>query len=81
MFRFVPYLFKGLWGHRARTILTLMGAAAALFVFCFVNAVQDGLHRLTEDKVAQRTLIVFQENRFCPTSSKLPQDYARHIVN
>jgi len=80
MFKFVPYVFKGLWGHRARTLLTLTGTAVALFVFCFVNAVQDGLRKLTEDKQSQRTLIVFQENRFCPTSSKLPQDYARQIA-
>lgn len=80
MFKFVPYLFKGLWGHRTRTLLTLTGTAVALFVFCFVNAVQDGLRRLTADKTSQRTLIVFQENRFCPTSSRLPQDYARQIA-
>lgn len=80
MIRFVPYLFKGLWGHRTRTMLTLTGTAVALFVFCFVSAVQDGLSKLTEDNAARRTLIVFQENRFCPTSSKLPQDYARYIA-
>lgn len=80
MFRYLPYLFKGLWGHRTRTMLTLTGTAVALFVFCFVNAVQEGLRRLTEDESAQRTLIVFQENRFCPTSSRLPQDYAQYIA-
>src|SRR5690606_3215079 len=79
MFRFAPYVFKSLWRHRARTLLTLSGAAVALFVFCFVGAIQQGLRRLTEDEDAQRTLIVFQENRFCPTSSRLPQDYADRI--
>lgn len=79
MFRFAPYVFKSLWRHRARTLLTVSGAAVALFVFCFVGSVQQGLQRLTEDEDAQRTLIVFQENRFCPTSSRLPQDYADRI--
>ncbi len=79
MFRFAPYVFKSLWRHRARTLLTVSGAAVALFVFCFVGSVQQGLRRLTEDEDAQRTLIVFQENRFCPTSSRLPQDYADRI--
>ena len=79
MFRFAPYVIKSLWRHRARTLLTVSGAAVALFVFCFVGSVQQGLQRLTEDKDAQRTLIVFQENRFCPTSSRLPQDYANRI--
>ncbi|QDU93801.1 ABC transporter permease [Lignipirellula cremea] len=80
MFKFVPYVLKGMWGHRARTMLTISGAAVALFVFCFVGAVQSGLTRLTQDKQSQRTLIVFQENRFCPQSSRLPQDYVRHIA-
>lgn len=79
MFRFAPYVFKCLWRHRARTILTISGAAIAMFVFCFVSSVQEGLHRLTSDEDSQRTLIVFQENRFCPTSSRLPEDYARII--
>lgn len=79
MFRFAPYVIKSLWRHRARTLLTVSGAAVALFVFCFVGSVQRGLERLTEDEDAQRTLIVFQENRFCPTSSRLPQDYVSRI--
>jgi putative ABC transport system permease protein len=79
MFRFAPYVLKSLWRHRARTVLTVSGAAVAMFVFCFVASVQEGLQRLTSDEDAQRTLIVFQENRFCPTSSRLPEDYARRI--
>jgi putative ABC transport system permease protein len=79
MFRFAPYVLKSLWGHRARTMLTVSGAAVAIFVFCFVGSVQEGLNRLTSDEEAQQTLIVFQENRFCPTSSRLPEDYAHTI--
>ena len=79
MFRFAPYVIKSLWRHRARTLLTVSGAAVALFVFCIVWSVQQGLERLTDNEDAQRTLIVFQENRFCPTSSHLPQDYANRI--
>lgn len=79
MFKFIPYLLKGLWRHRTRTMLTVSGTAVALLVFCFVNAVQQGMQRLTENERAQRTLIAFQENRFCPQSSRLPQDYDRFI--
>ncbi len=50
-----------------------------MFVFCFVGSVQEGLHRLTAGADANRSLIVFQENRFCPTSSRLPEDYANKI--
>lgn len=80
MFRFGPYVFKSLWRHRTRSLLTISGAAVALFVFCFVGAIQQGLERLTSHEDAQRTLIVFQENRFCPTTSRLPQDYADRIA-
>jgi len=80
MLRFVPYVLKGVWRHRTRAMLTITGSAVALFVFCFVESVQDGLRRLTENDGAKRTLIVFQENRFCPQSSSLPQDYQRYIA-
>ena len=79
MFPFAPYVVKSLWRHRARTILTVSGTAVALLVFCFIGSVQKGLLALTEDQQAGRTLIVFQENRFCPQSSRLPQDYASTI--
>jgi putative ABC transport system permease protein len=79
MFRFLPYILKSLWGHRTRTLLTVSGAAVALFVFTCVAAVGDGLNRLTSDAGADRALIVFQANRFCPFTSSLPQDYDRDI--
>ncbi|EMB16418.1 MULTISPECIES: ABC transporter permease [Rhodopirellula] len=73
------YVLKTLWRHRTRTLLTVTGAAVAMFVFCFVGSVQEGLHRLTTGSDADRSLIVFQENRFCPTTSRLPEDYSRKI--
>jgi putative ABC transport system permease protein len=77
MFKFTPYLLKTLWRHRARTMLTVSGSAVALFVFCFVGSVQEGLDRLTSQK--DSTLIVFQANKFCPATSHLPQDYDQII--
>ena len=79
MFAFAPYILKGLWRHRARTLLTVSGTAVALLVFCFIGSVQQGLLALTASEEAGRTLIVFQENRFCPQSSRMPQDYASQI--
>lgn len=75
----IRYILKGLWGHRTRTLLTVSGAAVALFVFSFVGAIQEGLARLTQDRQSERTLIVFQTNRFCPSTSRLPEDYAQKI--
>jgi putative ABC transport system permease protein len=79
VFNLLPYIAKSLWRHRTRSLLTISGAGVALLVFCFVGSVQRGLLALTENQEAGRTLIVFQENRFCPQSSKLPQDYSRTI--
>lgn len=76
----LTYVLKTLWRHRTRTLLTVAGAAVAMFVFCIVGSVQEGLTRLTSGADADRRLIVFQENRFCPTSSRLPEDYAQKIM-
>jgi len=80
MFRFAPYILKTLWRHRTRTLLTVSGAAVALFVFSFVAAVQQGLDGLTADRQSERTLIAFQANRFCPATSRLPEDYERTVA-
>ncbi len=80
MLKFIPYVLKSLWRHRTRTLLTVSGTAVALLVFCFIGAVQQGLLALTAGEDAGRTLVVFQENRFCPQSSRLPQDYESTIA-
>ncbi len=80
MFKFVPYIFKTLWRHRSRTILTVSGSAVALFVFCFVGAVQEGMDDLQRRQQAKGSLIAFQANKFCPATSHLPQDYDQQIA-
>ncbi len=77
MLKFAPYLLKTLWRHRVRTGLTISGSTVALFVFCFVASVQEGLHRITTQN--DSTLVVFQANKFCPATSHLPQDYDQII--
>ena len=79
MIRFLPYIVKTLWRHRSRTVLTLAGSAVALFVFCFVGAVQEGMEDLRERQAGERSLIVFQANKFCPATSQLPEDYTEQI--
>ncbi len=79
MLRYIPYVLKTLWRHRTRTLLTVSGTAVAMFVFSFVGAVQEGLDRLLNEQQQDRSLIVFQANRFCPSTSKLPEDYALRI--
>ena len=79
MFRLLPYVLKTLWRNRRRTLLTVSGSAVALFVYCVVGAVWQGFDRLDRRQHAERRLIVFQANRFCPATSHLPQDYRQTI--
>jgi len=79
MTKFLPYILKTLWRHRSRTIITVSGSAVALFVFCFVGAVQQGMNDLERNQQNKQSLILFQANKFCPFTSHLPQDYESKI--
>jgi putative ABC transport system permease protein len=78
--QFLPYILKTLWRHRSRTFLTMSGSAVALFVFCFVGAVQQGMHDLQYRQESKQSLVMFQANKFCPATSHLPQDYESKIT-
>jgi putative ABC transport system permease protein len=80
MLKFIPYILKTLWRHRSRTILTVSGSAVALFVFCFVGSVQEGMNDLQRRQQAKGSLVAFQANKFCPATSHLPQDYDQQIA-
>ncbi|MEW4488934.1 ABC transporter permease [Thalassoglobus sp. JC818] len=80
MLKFLPYTLKTLWRHRSRTLLTVSGSAVALFVFCFVAAIQEGMNDLQKRQAAKGSLITFQANKFCPATSHLPQDYSQEIA-
>lgn len=79
MFKLLPYTVKTLWRHRSRTIVTVSGSAVALFVFCFVGSVQEGMNDLQRRQEEKGSLVAFQANKFCPATSHLPQDYELHI--
>lgn len=80
MVKFFPYTLKTLWRHRSRTILTVSGSAVALFVFCFVGAVQEGMNDLQRRQATKGSLITFQANKFCPATSHLPEDYTQGVA-
>lgn len=81
MFKFLPYILKTLWRHRSRTTLTVSGSAVALFVFCFIGSVQEGLNDLQRRQLANGALVAFQANKFCPATSHLPEDYDQQIAS
>ncbi len=78
--RMAPLVGKYIVRHRARSLLTLGGIATAMFLFCAVQAMHSGVTSATRETAGETTLVVYRENRFCPFTSELPQDYARAIA-
>ncbi len=70
---------KQLARHRTRTFLTLAGVTTGMFLFATVETLQSSLRRATESSVAETTLVVYRENRFCPATSRLPEHYFEPI--
>jgi putative ABC transport system permease protein len=77
--KFMPVVFKQLWRHRVRSVLTLCGVAIAMFLFIAVQTLQEGVRRSTQATASDTTLVVYRENRFCPATSRLPQYYVDRI--
>jgi putative ABC transport system permease protein len=75
----IPLAYKQLVRHRLRTILTVCGVAAGMFLFTAVETLQSSLAVATETTAADTTLVVYRENRFCPSTSRLPEHYADEI--
>lgn len=75
----LPLAFKQLVRHRLRTLLTVLGVAAGMFLFTAVETLQHALAGATEQTAADTTLVVYRENRFCPATSRLPEHYADEI--
>ncbi len=75
----LPLAFKQLVRHRLRTLLTVLGVAAGMFLFTAVETLQHSLAAATETTAADTTLVVYRENRFCPATSRLPEHYAQDI--
>jgi len=70
---------KQLVRQRVRSLLTVLGVASGMFLFTAVESLQRSLGRATELSAADTTLVVYRENRFCPSTSRLPEHYAEEI--
>ena len=77
--RYVPLVVKQVTRHRVRTGLTVSGIAIAMFLFTTIQAMQRGVRAATRETAADTTLVVYRKDRFCPLTSRLPQDYASRI--
>lgn len=77
--KFAPYVFHQLLRRSTRTGLTLASISVAMFLFVVVQALQQGVSSATQLTAADTTLVVFRENRFCPSTSRLPERYTAVI--
>lgn len=71
--------WKQIIRHRVRSVLTVVGVAAGMFLYTSVQTMQHSLQTVIENGSDKNTLIVYRENRFCPMTSRLPQHYLSEI--
>jgi putative ABC transport system permease protein len=79
LLRAIPYALKQVTRHRVRSLLTVAGIAIAMFLFTAVQAMNHGVREATEASAGDTTLVVYREDRYCPATSELPQDYLSRI--
>jgi len=77
--KFIPLVLKQVYRQTTRSLLTICGVATAMFLFCAIESMQEGMRVATEANAADTTLIVYRENRFCPFTSRLPERYLERI--
>jgi len=77
--RCIPYVLKQVVRHRVRSLLTIAGIGIAMFLFTAVQAMNTGVTLATTAMANDTTLVVYREDRYCPATSQLPQDYQRRI--
>ncbi|MDQ8203827.1 ABC transporter permease [Pelagicoccus sp. SDUM812003] len=70
---------KQLMRNRLRSILTVLGVAIGMFLYAAVETMQTSLKSVTQSSPDDNTLVVYRENRFCPSTSRLPEHYQSEI--
>ena len=75
----ITIAFKYVVRNRTRSILTVFGVATCMFLFGTIETMQDSLKNATEITANDTTLVVYRENRYCPSTSRLPEYYKDEI--
>ncbi len=70
---------KQVMRNRTRSILTIAGVSAGMFLFATVETMQASLRKATVTTAKDTTLVVYRENRYCPATSRLPEHYLNDI--
>ena len=58
--KFVPFALKQIARRPTRTLLTICGVATAMFLFCAIQSMQQGMKDAAEANAAETTLIVYR---------------------
>lgn len=77
--KLISLALKNLTRHRLRSLLTILGVAAGMFLYAAVETMQNSLAVATQISADDTTLVVYRENRFCPSTSRLPEHYLTTI--
>ena len=64
MIKLIRLAIKGLRGNRTRTVLTVVGVAVAVFIFCFFQSIQSSMARLVGETGKQNNLVVMEKNKW-----------------
>jgi putative ABC transport system permease protein len=75
----ISLAWKQVARHRVRSLLTVAGVGAGMFLYTSVQTMQHSLATVIESSADDNTLIVYRENRFCPMTSRLPEHYLPEI--
>ncbi len=81
MSQFIALSLKSLSRNKLRTLLTLLGVAAGMFLYAAVETMQHSLAVATQATADDTTLVVYRENRYCPSTSRLPEHYHSTIAS
>lgn len=73
--------WRDLARRRGRTFATLLGAALAVFLFTTIESLASGLDAALDADSAQRGLVVYRKNRYCPQTSRLPEAFTATIAS
>jgi putative ABC transport system permease protein len=80
LLRFLPYVGRTVRRAPLRSLLTVVGTALALGLFAFVRTLEGGVDRFRES-ARKPVLVVFQQSRYCPLTSELPDRYRAEIAS
>lgn len=64
MFKFIPYIIRNVWRNKTRTLLTILGVAVAVAIFCALASLESSMKESVELSSQDTLLIVGQKDQY-----------------